>query len=57
MIRSIRTTFDFFMSEKGKAYDAHYRSIVQPNFSRIGLDIIVVPTEKRYYMTVHYITE
>ena len=57
MIRSFRSTFDFFMSEKGKAYDAHYRSIVQPNFSRIGLDIIVVPTEKRYYMTVHYITE
>ena len=57
LIRSIRTTFDFFMSEKEKAYDAHYRSIVQPNFSRIGLDVIVVSAEKRYYLTVHYITE
>jgi hypothetical protein len=57
MIRSIRTTFDFFMSEKGKAYDAHYRSIIQPNFSKIGLSIIVVPNERRYYLTVHYITE
>jgi hypothetical protein len=57
LIRSIRSTFDFFMSEKGKAYDAHYRSIIQPYFTRIGLDIIIVPSERRYYLTVHYITE
>ncbi len=57
LIRSIRSTFDFFMSEKWKAYDAHYRSIVQPYFSKIGLSIIVVPEEKKYYLTVHYITE
>jgi hypothetical protein len=57
LIASIRSTYDFFMSEKGKAYDAHYRSIVQPNFSKIGLDVIVVPSERRYYLTVHYITE
>ncbi len=57
LIASIRTTYDFFMSEKGKAYDAHYRSIVQPVFTKIGLDIIVVPEEYRYYLTVHYITD
>ena len=57
LIRSIRSTFDFFMSEKGRSYDAHYRSIVQPNFSKIGLSVIVVPGEQRYYLTVHYITE
>lgn len=57
LIRSIRTTFEFFMSEKGKSYDAHYRSIVQPNFTKMGLSIIVVPDEQRYYLTVHYITQ
>lgn len=57
LISSIRSTFDFFMSEKGKSYDAHYRSIVNPYFTKIGLSIIVVPEEKRYYLTVHYITE
>ncbi|MBP9779793.1 CAP domain-containing protein [Candidatus Gracilibacteria bacterium] len=57
LINSIRGTYDFFISEKGKAYDAHYRSVVQPNFTKIGLDIIVVPGERRYYLTVHYITE
>ncbi len=57
LISSIRSTFDFFMSEKWKAYDAHYRSIVQPNFTKIGLAISLVPSENRYYMTIHYITE
>jgi len=57
LISAIRSTFDFYMSEKGKSYDAHYRSIVNPYFSKIGFDIIVEPTERRYYLTVHYITE
>ncbi len=57
LIHSIRSTYDFFMSEKGRSYDAHYRSIVQPNFSKIGLDIITVPSDNRYYITIHYITE
>lgn len=57
LIASIRTTYDFFMSEKGKSYDAHYRTIIQPYFTKIGMDIIVVPSEKRYYMTIHHITE
>ncbi len=57
LIASIRSTYDFFMSEKGKSYDAHYRSIVQPYFTKIGMDIIIVPGERRYYMTIHYITE
>jgi hypothetical protein len=37
LIASIRSTYDFFMSEKGKSYDAHYRSIVQPHFTKLGL--------------------
>ncbi len=57
LITSIRSTFDFFMSEKGKPYDAHYRSIINPHFTKMGFDIIVVPSEGRYYITVHYITE
>ena len=57
LIKSIRSTYDFFIGEKWKAYDAHYRSVVQPNFTKIGLDIIVVPEERRYYLTVHYITD
>ncbi len=57
LISSIRTTYEFYMSEKWRSYDAHYKSIVQPYFTKIGLDIIVVPEERRYYLTVHYITD
>lgn len=57
LIKSIESTYRFFMSERGKSYDAHYRSIIQSNFSRIGLDIITVPEDHRYYITIHYITE
>jgi Cysteine-rich secretory protein family len=57
LIESIRSTYMFYMSEKGKSYDAHYQSIINPYFTKIGMDIIVVPNEKRYYLTVHYITE
>ncbi len=57
LITSIRSTFNFFMSEKGRSYDAHYRSIINPYFTKMGFDIIIVPSEKRYYITVHFITE
>lgn len=56
LIRSIRSTFNFFMSEA--SYNgSHYRSIMQSNFSKIGLNIITVPAERRYYITIHYITQ
>lgn len=57
LIKSIRNTFNFFMSEKGKAYTAHYDSIIHPNFKQIGLGISVDPARKKYYLTVHYATE
>lgn len=57
LIASIRTTWNFFLSEKGKSYDAHYRTIINPYFTKIGMDIITVPGEKRYYLTSHFITE
>ncbi len=56
LIASIQSTFNFFMSEKGKSYDAHYRSIINPYFTKMGFDIIVIPSEKSYYITVHYAT-
>lgn len=57
LIQSIRSTYDFFMSEKGRSYDAHYQSIINPYFTKMGFDIIIIPSEKRYYITIHYITQ
>lgn len=56
MIAAVRKTFDFFMSEK--SYNGvHYRSMVQPNFSKIGFSVQVNTTSNRYYLVVHYITD
>ncbi len=57
LIASIRKTYNFFMSEKGKKYRAHYDSIMNGNYKKIGLGIAVDPAKKRYYLTVHYATD
>jgi len=54
LIDSIRTTFDFFMSEKGKAYSPHYNSIVEPQFRLIGTGISADPSTGKYFITTHY---
>lgn len=54
-IQSVRTTFDFFISEKGKAYSPHYDSIVNPDYRQLGLGIVT--SGNRYYLTAHYGTE
>lgn len=56
MINAIRSTFDFFMSEKGKASAPHYNSIVNPSYASIGMGVTVDGSGK-YYLTVHYGTQ
>ncbi len=56
MINAVRSTFDFFMSEKGKANAPHYNSIVNPSFTGIGMGVTVDGNGK-YYLTVHYGTQ
>jgi uncharacterized protein YkwD len=54
---AVRTTFDFFLSEKGKAYDVHYRSLMHPSFKQIGFGLALDRQLKKYYLTIHYGTE
>lgn len=56
-INSIRTTFDFYMSEKGKAYRPHYNSIVNGEFTLAGLGIALDQASGKYYLTAHYGTD
>ncbi len=56
LIDATRSTFDFFLSEKG-SNGAHYRSLVNPQFTQIGIGVALSPTQGRYYLTVHYGTE
>jgi hypothetical protein len=54
-IKAVRSTFDFYMAEKGKPSSAHYNSIVNPHFQKLGLGIVT--QGNRYYLTAHYGTE
>lgn len=53
-IDAVRTTFDFYMSEKGKAYRPHYNGIVNQDFELAGLGIAVDERAGKYYLTAHY---
>ncbi len=57
MIPQVRKAFDFYMSEEGEAYTAHYDSIMNSYFKIVGLGIAVDRSANRYYLTVHYGTE
>lgn len=53
-IQAIRSTYNFFYSEK--SYNgAHYRSMVQPNFTNMGLGLAF--DGSKYYLTIHYATD
>lgn len=54
LISAIKSTHNFFMSEKGRAYDPHYAAIASRSFREIGLGIVVDPVAKKYYLTTHY---
>jgi hypothetical protein len=57
LISAIRSTFDFFMAEKGTASHAHYDSVMNAYFKEIGLGIAIDQSAGKYYLTVHYGTE
>jgi predicted DNA-binding antitoxin AbrB/MazE fold protein/uncharacterized protein YkwD len=57
LIKSIRTTFDFYMAEKDQSYKPHYNSVMNAYFKEIGLGIAIDPVSGKYYLTTHYGTE
>ncbi len=56
MLSAIRTTFDFYLREKSYNW-VHYKSLINPNLSKIWVGISVDTTKWVYYLTIHYITE
>lgn len=60
LIDWIRSSFDFYMSEKTKSSRPHYLSLVNDYFKEIWLWIALTKqteTKYKYYLTVHYCTE
>ncbi len=57
--KAIKRSFDFFVWEKGKAYDLHYKAIVHPYFETMWLWLSIKDKWKnryRIYLTNHYCT-
>lgn len=54
LIDSLRSTFKFYMAEKGKKSAPHYNSIMNKSFKKAGLGIAINPNQKTYYVTTHY---
>ena len=60
LISSIRSTYDFYFSEKDMDYKPHYNSMVNDYFTKIWLGISIDKQRKdyfKYYLTVHYCTD
>ena len=54
LIKSIKSTFKFFMSEKGKSRQPHYNWIVMENFSNMWVWISIDKKTNRYFLVSHY---
>jgi len=57
LIAASREGFNYFMSEKGRAYSPHYDSIMSPSFEMIGVGVAVDEAKHKFYLTVHYGTK
>ena len=57
MIKAIRTTYDFFVGEKGKKSRAHYESMMKKDFKKIGIGLALDQKKHKYFLTIHYGTE
>ena len=55
LLKAIRTTFRFYVSEQHRKSNAHWKSMINPNFRKIGLGLVV--KGGRYYLTVHFAAE
>lgn len=55
LIHAVRTTFDFFVAERNKASQAHWKSLVNPSYALMGIGIAT--SSGKYFLTVHYATE
>ena len=56
LISSLKTTFDFYLKEKGQKSRPHYGAIINPEFKIEGVGIAIDAKTQRYYVTTHYAT-
>ena len=54
LIQAMQSTWRFFIAEKYKKYQAHYRSMINPNYQFAGVWAAIDLKHKTYYLTIHY---
>jgi len=60
LVKTMRKSFDFYMNEKWKKWDPHYRWIVHPLFKQIWFGISIKKiwnNSFKYFLTTHYCTQ
>lgn len=57
LTKATKSTWNFFMSEKNKKSQPHYKAIVNQYFTVMWVWVSIDPVSKKYYITVHYGTK
>ena len=57
LIKATKSTWQFYISEKWRKSQPHYKALIQKNFTMMWVGITVDEKTKRYYITVHYGTK
>ena len=54
LIAAIKTTWDGLIMPEKKSNGSHYRAVVMKHFESMGIGITLNPSQKRYYLVMHY---
>ena len=57
LIKATKSTWNFYMGEKWKKSQPHYKALINKYFTIMGVGITVDEKTKRYYITIHYGTK
>ena len=57
LIKATKSTRQFFIGEKWKKSQPHYKALINKYFTMMGVGITVDEKTKRYYITIHYGTK
>lgn len=54
LLQAIESTRIFFISEKYKKHQPHYRSMINPSYKFAGIWVSIDLDAQKYYLTAHY---
>ena len=57
LIKATKSTWNFYMAEKWKKSQPHYKALINKYFTMMGVGITYDEKLKRYYITIHYGTK